>query len=182
VVADFCSSTKEESIMATRQTLRVLFGMVAISAWMLGVALPGAAETLNYKFYTWVSKAERVPIGDVEGHAVGLVVRDSFNVLDTGEVATTRSVITNDFLKGTGPFIQYSTITFADGSTIMWRSQGTIGGGAGAYTSEILKGTGRFAGIKGTQSGTAKYLPVEPGGAGAKGYGEGTITYTLPPK
>lgn len=151
-------------------------------AWVLGAAMPGEAETLTYKFYTWVSKAERVPIGDVEGHAVGLVVRDSFNVLDTGEVATTRSVITNDFVKGAGPFIQYSTITFADGSTIMWKIQGTVGGGAGAYTSDIIKGTGRFAGIKGTQSGTAKHLPVEPGEAGPKGYDEATITYTLPAK
>jgi len=168
--------------MATTKSLRSLVGLGVISVWVLGSALPGVAETLNYKFYTWVSKAERVPIGDVEGHLVGVVVRDSFNVFDSGEVATTTSVITNDFVRGAGPFIQYSTIKFSDGSTIMWKSQGTIGAGAGAYTSEITKGTGRFDGIKGTQSGTAKYLPVEPGEAGAKGYGEGTITYTLPPK
>jgi hypothetical protein len=153
--------------MLTTHSLRVLLGVCVISAWVLGVAVPGAAETLTYKFYTWVSKAERVPIGDVEGHAVALVVRDSFNVFDNGEVATTTSVITNDFVKGAGPFLQYSTLKFSDGSTIMWKSQGTIGAGAGAYTSEITKGTGRFDGIKGTQSGTAKYLPVEPGEAGA---------------
>jgi hypothetical protein len=40
----------------------------------------------------------------------------------------------------------------------------------------------RFQGIKGTQSAKAKYLPVENGEAGAKGYGEGIITYTLPSK
>jgi hypothetical protein len=49
-------------------------------------------------------------------------------------------------------------------------------------TSEILKGTGRFVGIKGTQSAKIKYLPLEKGDAGPRGYGEGTITYTLPPK
>jgi hypothetical protein len=168
--------------MATTKSLRALVGILVISAWILGSAMPGEAETLRYKFYTWVSKAERVPIGDMEGHAVAVVVRDSFNVFADGEVATTTSIITNDFVKGAGPFLQYSTIKFSDGSTIMWKSQGTIGAGAGAYTSEITKGTGRFDGIKGTQSGTAKYLPVEPGEAGAKGYREGTITYTLPPK
>jgi hypothetical protein len=168
--------------MATTKSLLALVGICVISAWVLGSAIPGAAETLTYKFYTWVTKAERVPIGDMEGHAVAVVVRDSFNVFADGEVATTTSIITNDFVKGAGPFLQYSTIKFSDGSTIMWKSQGTIGAGAGAYTSEITKRTGRFDGIKGTQSGTAKYLPVEPGEAGAKGYGEGTITYTLPPK
>jgi hypothetical protein len=168
--------------MVTTQSLRGLVRLGVIAVCVLGTPLPGAAETLTYKFYTWVTKAERVPIGDVEGHAVAVVVRDSFNVFANGEVATTTSIITNDFVKGAGPVIQYSTIKFSDGSTIMWKSQGTIGAGAGAYTSEITKGTGRFDGIKGTQSGTAKYLPVEPGEAGAKGYGEGTITYTLPPK
>jgi hypothetical protein len=39
-------------------------------------------------------------------------------------------------------------------------------------------GTGPFEGIKGTQTGRVKYLPVEEGKAGPKGYGEGTITYT----
>ena len=40
--------------------------------------------------------------------------------------------------------------------------------------SEIIKGTGRFEGIKGTQSGKMKYLPPEKGEPGMKGYGEGT--------
>jgi hypothetical protein len=49
-------------------------------------------------------------------------------------------------------------------------------------TSEIIKGTGRFAGIKGTGRDTRKFLPAEKGEAGSKQYGEGTLTYTLPPK
>jgi hypothetical protein len=109
-------------------------------------------------------------------------------VLENGEVATVNAVATGDLIKWSGPFMQYVTINFADGSTIIIRSQGTIGAttaasyGSGGWTSEIVKGTGRFQGIKGTQSAKAKYLPVEKGEAGAKGYGEGTITYTLPSK
>jgi hypothetical protein len=70
----------------------------------------------------------------------------------------------------------------------MERVQGTLGMGVpgvpstGGFKKEIIKGTGRFEGIKGTQSAKTNYLPVEPGEAGARGYGEGTITYTLPPK
>ena len=72
------------------------------------------------------------------------------------------------------------------GHTNIIKSQGTVGGAAvgaytsGGWTSEIIKGTGRFEGIKGTQSAKAKYLPLEKGEFGPKGYGEGTITYTLP--
>ena len=170
--------------MVTTQSLRLLVGICVVSVWVLGSAMPGAAETLNYKFYTWVSKWERVPVGDVEGHAVSLVMRGGFNVFDNGEVATAHSVATNDYINGAGPFMQYVTINFPDGATITIKSQGTMGavGAAGGWTSEIIKGTGRFEGIKGTQSAKATYLPIEPGEAGRKGYGEGTITYTLQPK
>jgi len=74
------------------------------------------------------------------------------------------------------------------GNTDIIKSQGTVGGAAvgaytsGGWTSEIIKGTGRFEGIKGTQSAKAKYLPLEKGEFGPKGYGEGTVTYTLPSK
>ncbi len=168
--------------MATRKVLRVIVGVCAVLVCTLGWVMPGAAETLNFKFYTWVIKSESVPVGDLEGHTAGLVVRGGFTVFDTGEVATTTSVATTDYVKGAGPWMQYTTIKFPDGATMIIKSQGTMGAGASAFTSEILTGTGRFAGVKGTQSAKATFLPVEPGEAGTRGYGEGTITYTLPPK
>lgn len=84
--------------------------------------------------------------------------------------------------------LQYSTITFSDGSTIIVKVQNTgTGKAVGAPTSakqvrEIIKGTGRFEGIKGTGSSTIRYFPRQEGEAGASGAGEGTITYTLPAK
>jgi hypothetical protein len=174
--------------MTTKKLMWVLFGILVISSWVLGSAIQAGAETMNYKFYSWVIKGENVPVGDVEGHIVALHVRRNFYVFENGEVATTNNVGTGDLIKGAGPFMQYITINFADGSTIIIKSQGTIGGTAtgavasGGWTSEIIKGTGRFEGIKGTQSGKGKFLPVEEGEGGPKGYGEGTITYTLPPK
>jgi hypothetical protein len=164
--------------MATNKSLRALLGVGVISVWVLGAALSGAAETLNYKFYTWVIKSESAPVADMEGHTVGFGMRSAFYVFDNGEVATTKHVSTNDLIKGAGPFMQYVTVNFPDGSTITIKSHGTLGGGAGGWTSEILKGTGRFEGIKGTQSAKATYLPAEPGEAGPKGYGEGAILYS----
>jgi hypothetical protein len=174
--------------MATRKSRWIYLGILVISAWIFGYSTQAGAETMNYKFYTWVIKAEPIPVADVEGHNVSLNVRGAFYVFENGEVATTHSVATADTIKGSGPFMQYVSIKFADGSTIIIKSQGTVGGtAAGAYTSggwtsEIIKGTGRFEGIKGTQTAKAKYLPVEKGEGGPRGYGEGTITYTLPTK
>ena len=168
--------------MTTKKSMWVLFGILVISAWVLGSAIQVDAETMNYKFYTWVNKAETIPVGDVEGHVVRVEMRGAFYVLENGDIATVNVVATGDLVKWAGPFWQYVTINFADGSTIIIKSQGSLGGSSGGWTSEIIKGTGRFEGIKGTHSAKAKYLPVEKGEAGAKGYGEGTITYTLPKK
>ncbi len=168
--------------MAMAKSLQVLIGLGMLATFVLAPAPPSGAEELHYKFYTWMIRNDSVPVADVEGHAVALGSRGAFYVFDNGDVATMKHVYTADFIKGAGPFMQYVTITFPDGATITWKSQGTVGSGAGGWTSEILKGTGRFEGIKGTQSSKAKYLPIEPGEPGTRGYGEGTITYILPAK
>jgi len=166
----------------------VLFGLFLISGWLLGSPTQVGAETMNFKLYTYVVRGESVPIDDVEGHVVNLLVRRSFYAFENGEVAIVNAVSTGDFIKGSGPFMNYLTITFPDGSTMIVKGQGTVGGAAagtlaaGGWKSEIIKGTGRFEGIKGTLTSKAKYLPLEKGEAGSKGYGEGTITYTLPSK
>ena len=110
-----------------------------------------------------------------------------FFILENGEIATEIAVMTRDNIKGSGSAIQYRTMTFADGSTIIVKAQttveGTVAGVSAARTTrEIIKGTGRFEGIKGTGTSTVKYFPLEKGEVGQKGIGEGTLTYTLPSK
>ena len=111
-----------------------------------------------------------------------LDVMVSFLVFENGEVATAYQVGTGDMIKMYGPFQVYSTWTCADGSTIIIKTQGTAGGTATSGTSEIIKGTGRFEGIKGTHTMKSRFLPVEKWEAGPKRIGEGTINYTLPSK
>ena len=139
---------------------------------------------MNYKLYTYMIKGENIPVGDVEQHSVAFGIRGAFLVFENGEVATQRSVITSDLIKGSGSALQYSTITFADASTIIMKVQIMMEGTArtSTMTREIIKGTARFEGIKGSGTSKLKYLPVEEGEAGAKGIGEATLTYTLPPK
>jgi hypothetical protein len=174
--------------MATKKSMCILFSILIISAWVLGSAIHAGAESMKYKFYTWAIKTEMVPVPDVEGHNVTLNIRGAFYVFENGEIATANVVATADTIKSSGPFMQYVTIKFEDESTIMIKSQGTVGTPAagtftaGGWTREILKGTGRFEEIKGTQAAKAKYLPLEKGESMPKGYGEGTITYTLPSK
>ena len=174
--------------MAKRRSIWIVFGMLVTSSCLLGFPIQAGAETLNYKFYTWVNKGETVPVGDVEGHSVWYLVRGAFRAYENGEVATATAVVTGDFIKGAGPIMQYVTLTYGDGSTIIIKSEGTAGvptagsPTAGGWKSEIIKGTGRFEGIKGTDSAKAKYFPIEKGEAGPRGYGEGTMTFTLPSK
>ena len=176
--------------MATKKSMWVLLGIFVISAWVLGSAIQAEAETMNYKFYTWVIKSESIPISDMEGHVVSFVLRGCFYVFENGEVATANQVATMDYIKGEGQFMAYVTINFADGSTIVIKNQGRMAGVSTAspslvdWKSEIIKGTGRFEGIKGTQKhgDKLKVFPLEKGEVFPKAYHEGTITYTLPPK
>jgi hypothetical protein len=173
--------------MAIKKSIWVLFGILVISAWVLGSTIQAGAETMNFKAYSYVVKAEEVLIGDVEDHIVSLVTRRGFYLLENGDVATGIAYIIGDYIKNVGSNTSYGTITFADGSTIMTRRQMTITrpGGAsasGGLQGEIIKGTGRFEGIKGTITQKTKFLPLEKGEAGNKTISEVTITCTLPSK
>ena len=165
--------------MTTKKSLWVFFGILLISTWAFGSAIQAGAETMNYKSYGYVTKAETVPIGDVDDHIITFTTRKSFIVFDHGEVATQCCVITGDRIKESGSSLRYSTMTFSDGSTIIIKEQVTRTETAGVSKGEIIKGTGRFKGIKGTVTAKGRLLPIEKDEVGPKGIGEATITYTL---
>jgi len=50
------------------------------------------------------------------------------------------------------------------------------------WAGDIIHGTGRFQGIKGTVTTSSKRLPPEKGELMGKTIGEGTLNYTLPSK
>ena len=168
--------------MTTRKSMWVLFGILVISAWIFWSVAPASAETMNFKIYNWQTKIENVPLGDADGHEVGVELRSALYVLENGEVAATKIISTYDLIKGSGPYKNYITMNFEDGSTVILKSEGTVGGPAAAFKSEIIKGTGRFQGIKGTISAKIRFLPAEPGESRGKGIGEGAINYTRPSK
>jgi hypothetical protein len=166
----------------------VFIALFGISVGLLYSVPQAMAETLSYKFLLPVTQRQAVQIGDVTNHWVGLVVREGSVAFGTGEMAWVKSVNTWDVIKGGGPFIAYSTLTFQDGSTIITHNKGiskehSAGGPPEInITVEIIKGTGRFEGIKGTVSTWNKSMPLEKGELGEKVLGEATMTYTLPQK
>jgi hypothetical protein len=172
--------------MPTRKSKWIIFGIFMISAWVLGSAIQAGAETLNYKFYLYSNKMETAAIADMEGHTLGLVWRGGFFQFENGEVAGASAVLSYDFIgRSKGTFYEFITITFKDNSIIILKIQGVVEPGQEAPAKgEIVKGTGRFEGIKGfrTLKAPPSFLPLEKGEVGRKEYGEGTITYTLPSK
>jgi hypothetical protein len=146
------------------------------------------AETLNFKGLNHVTKAEMVPIADVEGHIITLTLREGVVVFENGELAWLKTTFIRDLIKGAGPGDAYFTYTFVDGSAITTRMKGTgeatpQGVTSGTkWTGDVIHGTGRFQGIKGTMTTSSKRLPLEKGEAEAKALFQGTLVYTLPSK
>lgn len=159
-----------------------------VGIWLLGSVTQATAETLNLKFFTHVTKTEMVPIADVEGHFIGVSVREGVTVFENGELGWVKAALILDLIKGAGTFDSYATYTLMDGSTFTVRNKGTMeatsqGVSTGAKrTGDIICGTGRFQGIKGTITSSTKLLPPEKGERERKALSEGTLVYTLPSK
>jgi hypothetical protein len=166
----------------------VLTSIFVVGIWLLGSVPQAKAETLNFRNFNHVVKAEAVPIPDVEGHLVRLTQREGVFIFENGELAWAKYVLFVDLVKGAGPFSTYTMINFQDGSTITTSTKGMIeatpaGLQTGSKVSgDIIHGTGRFQGIKGTMSVTSKVLPPEKGEPSGKSIGEGSLVYTLPSK
>ena len=168
-------------------------GLASVSILVIGICLIGSvsqatAETLNVKAFSHVTKSEMVPVGDVEGHFIGVLVREGVAVFGNGEWAWMKGAYIRDLIKGAGTGDSYVTYTFLDKSTITTRRKGTMEGTPAGDTSgskwsgDIIHGTGRFEGIKGTHTSSSKIFPPEKGEPQGKGLSEGTFVYTLPSK
>ena len=148
------------------------------------IAIQAGAETVKGRYVYHFFKVERIEVGDVPGHLIGVADGRGLVSSDTGEVATQLTKLLFDYTNGSGPFQAYNLITYEDGSTKISKVQGrTTAQASGVSTFEgtytFIKGTGRFEGIQGTGSFTGKRTaPLTPGGP-AECYLDFTETYTL---
>jgi hypothetical protein len=168
-------------------------GLASVSIFVIGfvflASVPQAtAETLHYKTFSHVTKSEMVPIADAEGHFIGVLVREGVAVFGNGEWAWMKGAYIRDTIKGAGTGDSYLTYTFLDKSTITVHRKGAMeatpaGDTSGSkWAGDVIHGTGRFEGIKGTVTSSSKILPPEKGEPVGKGLSEGALVYTLPGK
>ena len=167
--------------MATKKSMWVLFGILVISAWVLGSTIQAGAETMNFKFFSRIIRNEVFPVGDTEGHNVSINVREGVVIFASGELAWMKAINSVDGVKGVNTYDQYYTVTFQDGSTFIAHTKGKGTPTSSKWAGEIINGTGRFQGIKGTAAAEIKFLPPKDE-FGLKALGEGTFNYTLPSK
>jgi hypothetical protein len=172
--------------MAIKKSVWVI-GILLISVWILGSAIQAGAETTKCKNAGTATKNETISVGDEEGHVLGLQIAEGLAFFENGEIAKLRTHAVYDTIPGKGgQAITYHIYTFEDGSTIVIRNQQLLvpdqsGKVSSKTTGELIKGTGRFEGIKGTASTTSKsFLPSK--GEAARVYNDATWTYTLPTK
>jgi hypothetical protein len=181
-------TNREETNMGAKKTILFLFGVFFFVAGFLGSANPVGAETLKLKVSNVVAKGEVFPVGNVEEFSIGSVVRDGVFVLENGEFGSFKAVVTSEWTKGKGhSFLGYIMFIFGDGSTIVGTFHtGTVRpdpegkvGGVQKASGELTNGSGRYKGIKGTQSMTGKILKPLKGESAGKAYNEFILTYTL---
>jgi hypothetical protein len=185
---------KEETNMAAKKMNITTWGFMGILIIAICFFLPVAstmAETLKFKVSNVATKVDSYPVGDVDGHNIIFVIRDGLFVLEDGEIGSFKALVNIDFTVGKGgSYLGYFILTFLDGSAIVGTFQpatlypdpeGKVSSNSKG-SGEIISGSGRFKGIKGTQTFTSKVLKPLKGEIQGKGYGEFTLTYTLPPK
>ncbi len=176
--------------MTTKKSFIVVLGLFFITAGFWGFANGVGAETLKIQVSNVVTKIEQFPVENIEGTGLLFMVRDGTFALENGELGSMKAIVTGDWTKGKGgSFLGYIEYIFGDGSTIVgtlqpgtfWHDpEGKLGGFQKA-SGQLIIGTGRFKGIKGTQTMTGKLLKTIKGENGSKAYNEFILTYTLSP-
>jgi hypothetical protein len=124
------------------------------------VLTQAGAETMNIKLVSMVEKLELVKVTGAEGVFIGVLDRKGLGLLENGDIVTMACRGTFDTKK---TFQGYSSLTFEDGSTIVMSWKGNVSRSPATakfreYEGkfEYDKGTGRFQGIKGSGTITAK--------------------------
>jgi hypothetical protein len=172
--------------MATKKSTWVVIGFFIITAWLLGFVIEARAETMKCKITRVVTKDETFPVPDEEGHMFGMQISEGLAFFENGDIANFKTHAISDRARGARQSIAYIFFTFEDGSRIIARLDfRAVTDPSGKVSTEakgeVIKGTGRFQGIKGTVSTAGKMLPSIKGEAD-KYYADITLTYTLPPK
>lgn len=132
-----------------------------------------SAEQLTGRGFTRTAVANVVPVGDKEGHILGVIKMTGLWPVSADEVVRLSYVANIDFTNGSGPFANYVVMAFPDGSTLVTQNSGTAEAQADGTTLyrdgviKVISGTGRFANATGKGSFSGARLVAIPDGGDA---------------
>jgi hypothetical protein len=172
--------------MNPKQLLRWSIGFVLTLVSLAPAVASG--EEMSWRQVSYLTKADMKPVGDVEGHTTATWARRGLAFLKggpaDGEVAVCVSSGTQENTKERATAVGETTFTFEDGSSFIVRSVTEFKmpsvKSLRRLTVELLKGTGRFAGIQGKGSGTGKQMTPYGDDTKSEAYFDVVVHYTLP--
>jgi len=148
-----------------------------------------SADEMSFLVVHQLTKFDQKPVGDVEGHVTQTFTRRGLAFFKggpaDGEVAVYVNVGTTDTTKEQRKATAEATFTFDDGSTFKTKNvtagpPSTTLKKVSTVTAEVFGGTGRFAGITGTASGTGRTMTLNNDETRADSYYNVDVQYTLP--
>jgi hypothetical protein len=125
-----------------------------------------ADETLKFRAVYHVTAAQAQEVGDTDGHTMSVARATGLVSFPDGSVGASQFVSTTDYVKGSGSFHSYNSITLTDGS-VLWFATTSGSAAVNGSTTElkspvaVLGGKGRFEGAKGDGSVTGARFSTE---------------------
>lgn len=136
-----------------------VFFVMLLSLTVVLVPMTQGADEVAGRVVYHTQKVETMEVGDVPGHIVGVIQQPGLIFITkgpaSGEIATRMATYYFDTVNAKGTVSGYSVVTYRDGSTLVYKTAGTVGSGDGEKqmlsegTYEYIGGTGRYAGTKG---------------------------------
>jgi len=143
-------------------TILSFLTILVVLVLVFGFLLQAVGETAENKLSCYFTMSEVFPVGEMEGHTHALYEVKGLGYLENGEVMIysgwTTVNITEDSAQG------YALHTWVDGSTTVSKANFNVTKSPDGKillseaTFDFIKGTGRFAGIKGKASFTGRPL------------------------
>jgi hypothetical protein len=161
--------------------------LISLLLPVLVFVAPAGADSITEKFriINHVTRFETMNPEDEKGHFIGILTRSGLALFEDGQIGNQSAMIVFDMISGkSGSFQTYTTIILEDGSSWIAKSNGKMArtpDGKRLLTKQagdIVSGTGKYEGIKGTIAFEGvQYGPTEVG----KGdwVGDCTITYNV---
>ena len=148
----------------------------AVAAFaVFGAGTASADEVLSFHVVTHATSVQFQQVGDVDGHTLGLARQSGLALFPDGSVGTTYFTAINDYTNDAGTYVAYYGLTLNDGSVLWFKVAGSAKPNDTTIVFpeapvSVLRGTGRFEGVKG--NGTFTGQRVTPLAAGADLYAD----------